>query len=688
MLFESKSQKHTIPNKKIEDKAQTYHSPDRKISHTHTQSLQDFYKHWPGLGSSSSPRYRSPTHSALNLENTDTIIPCPTCERRSNETSCQTYHESPPKIRPSHHNVVCEDCSEGSFSKVLKVVCMDESNEIYSGTQKIKIIESVGPIGEPNNFPVVGSGKSVQVHYQEIYPPPKQELTSLIPESKRENGSLSYTLKEEERKRVAIRRAEYANRVKGVAKTIITTITGDSDRDNRIEGQLCSVDEEGLQDDELFNATFGKDPKISTSKIENKKKTSNQYYENLKEDSIKESIENSKKSVKHKILAKLAGKDLDDYVYPGSIGKKNYEIRSVNPIPPINNELVADSDSGNSSRDMPKSPSNTLIEGWKNDSDSIGADKHSTPSVGSRHFDEQKKGEEIFVEEGNDYRKNPNKDKDKEKCYGNVDLERHDCEKNNEKHEFSSRVLTKEDDKNDFMDEDHKKYSPKHLVGENSEDQTGGSIKKQGNEGQTETSHDLYDKNSKDIIQKSFGANENPNDNIKSSAEKASESIENTHEGSDEQFYRTGFGEISKISFVSTDDHHSSGISFDNSENYISKNVINEEDKAQENIYDNDSDKNSGYLHRITESDEDRQETPDIPKDADETYGTSPGEADKKGKGMRGGKGNTGEAVDPNKINMLFLVLTDPQVIKGLKLLGGFADYLEKNGKDVLDWKY
>jgi hypothetical protein len=39
------------------------------------------------------------------------------------------------------------------------------------------------------------------------------------------------------------------------------------------------------------------------------------------------------------------------------------------------------------------------------------------------------------------------------------------------------------------------------------------------------------------------------------------------------------------------------------------------------------------------------------------------------------------------RINHLFFILADPQVIKGLKLLGGFADYLEKNGKDVLDWK-
>lgn len=695
MLFESKSQKQSTPNKKPEDKAQTYHSPDRKVSHT--QSLQDFYKHLRGLGGpSSSPRYRSPTHSALNLENSDAIIPCPTCERRSSETSCQVYHESPPKVRPSHHNVVCEDCSEGSFSKVLKVVCANEGDESQSGTQKIRIIESIGPIGEPSKFPVIGSGKSVQVHYQEVYPPPKQELTSLIPESKREYGSLPYTLKEEERKRVAIRRAEYANRIKGVTKTIITNISGDPDIDYRLEDQLCSVDEEALHDDECFNATFGKSYEIVTSKEGHKKKKSNQHFENPEEDSLKESIENSKKSVKYKILAKLAGKEFDDYIYPGSTRKKSQGTRSVNPIPPVRCELVADSDSGNgsSSRDMPKSPPNTAIEGWKNDTDSLEAERNSTPSVGSRHFDEQKKGEEIFVEEGKEYMRNS--DEDKEKCDENKDSERSGQGKSSEKMDLDRKNMGKGDSKSESLGKDHKSQNSEkgvdfiHSPRETSDDKACKILKNQGNEGQTETSYDSHDKNPNISKQMPQATDENPNDNIKSSAEKASEPLENPHEGSDERFYRTGFGDMSKTSFASTEDPHSSGISFENSESFINKHSIGEEDKAPDNDYDSYSDRNSaGYLHKITESDEDRQETPDIPKDADDTYGTSPGDADKRAKGgMRGGKGMTGETVDPNKINMLFLVLTDPQVIKGLKLLGGFADYLEKNGKDVLDWKY
>ena len=45
------------------------------------------------------------------------------------------------------------------------------------------------------------------------------------------------------------------------------------------------------------------------------------------------------------------------------------------------------------------------------------------------------------------------------------------------------------------------------------------------------------------------------------------------------------------------------------------------------------------------------------------------------------------EKITLEQINKLFFVLADPKVIKGLRLLGGFADYLEKNGKDVLDWK-
>jgi len=45
------------------------------------------------------------------------------------------------------------------------------------------------------------------------------------------------------------------------------------------------------------------------------------------------------------------------------------------------------------------------------------------------------------------------------------------------------------------------------------------------------------------------------------------------------------------------------------------------------------------------------------------------------------------ERITPEQFNKLFFVLADPKVIKGLRLLGGFADYLEKNGKEVLDWK-
>ena len=40
-----------------------------------------------------------------------------------------------------------------------------------------------------------------------------------------------------------------------------------------------------------------------------------------------------------------------------------------------------------------------------------------------------------------------------------------------------------------------------------------------------------------------------------------------------------------------------------------------------------------------------------------------------------------------DKINILFTLLADDKVLKGLRLLGGFADYLETSGKDILDFK-
>ncbi|OMJ72495.1 hypothetical protein SteCoe_29059 [Stentor coeruleus] len=754
MLFESKIRKLPLASKSNIDRSKYLQSPDRNI--LHTQSLQSFYKHTPGSRkASSSPRYRSPTQSRLN-ESSDTVVLCPKCEKRSNETISQTYHESPPKIRPSHHNIVCEDCSEGSFSKVLKVVCLNEGEKHTSGTQKIKIIESVGEIEECSKFQVIGSGKSVQVYYQEVYPPPKQELTSLIPECKRENGVLGYSLKEEERKRVAIRRAEYANRVKGIEKTIITTIPVDSGNLMKSEGRHHSNRENiHYENDENFNTHYGKTSELSLKKPCHLKKNSYQNFDEPQEDSLKASIEISKMSVKHKIIAKLAGKNFKQLIDSGKSQKENPEnqkSRPKKPDLPISSESsVKSEESERESRvEISKSPPNTVAESFKNNQDSFEVDKNSTPSVSSRNYENQKQEEDILIEENKipyieTSEKNninlpniENQDllssksesyKGKSPEIYDVYLKSPDSSDRNtigyKSCEGSAKntpmpVSDREETKFESQDEPLYKDEKSEKSGKNSKVQT--PERNISFENREETKFESQDeplykdkksekssKNSKVQTPErniSFESREDDesSENLVFSAEKIqaeadfqenSDILENKSHESPDQFYKTGLENLKKSPQPVVDDLKLLEIHIDSPKSA---------NKAYDISLDEDkfSDKNIGTGRlSCSEKSEDQQEKLDNLRDVDEKCIKTLLEVDKcikgniernklesKLEGVEEKQSRDTDTIDPEKINMIFLVLTDPQVVKGLKLLGGFADYLEKNGKDVLDWKF
>ncbi|OMJ78578.1 hypothetical protein SteCoe_21553 [Stentor coeruleus] len=712
MLFESRTRKLPLPNKFYIDKSKTFQSPGRNV--LHTQSLQNFYKHIPGLRkASSSPRYRSPTQNRLN-ESSSTVVLCPKCEKRSNETISQTYHQSPPKIRPSHHNIVCEDCSEGSFSKVFKVVCLNESEKYACGTQKIKIIESVGEIEEFSKFQVVGSGKSVQVHYQEVYPPPKQELTSLIPECKRENGVLGYSLKEEERKRVAIRRAEYANRVKGVAKTIITTIPADSDNFIKSEGRRHSNHENiYYENEENFNTQPNKISTLSSKKPCHLKKNSYQNSEEYQKDSLKASIEISKISVKHKIIAKLAGKNFSQLLDSGKPQNKNPEnekSRPKKPDLPINSEAsIKSEESQRENRpEIANSPLNTIAESFKNNENNLDLDKNSAHSS-SRNFEYQKQNEDILIKEN--------------KILYSETTEKNSIDFANIENPMSSRSESYKGKSPESYDMHFKSpdspdiisKSQKNCKGSDKKIITPGSNREEIKFGSQEffLCKDEESKNSeiqtpeKNISFEYREDEEESSENLEFSAEKIrleddvqenSDVLEkNLHENIDDEYYKTGLENPSKSLLFGLDQSKLLEVYIGSPKNNIEVYDLGLDKKKNSDTNIGRERLSSGILRKISESDEDRQATPDDLREDDQECNKILLDDDKCIKGniekekfeeAEEKPSRAADGIDPEKINMLLLAFTDPQVIKGLKLLGGFADYLEQNGKDILDWKF
>ncbi|CAG9318158.1 unnamed protein product [Blepharisma stoltei] len=218
------------------------HDPNTQLSRAHRRSM--------------SPNYMSPTVSTLGIEfSEDYFFGCSVCGTKAIETSIEgSFHESPPKIRPSNKFDTAENCTENSnsYSKLVKVVkrnSIGDKNEVAE--IKKKIIETNSKPEEwdsdvDRSFKIIEEDPANEdgvvineIHYKEVYPAPKTELTALnykeaksVQESFYYNPAAIENVKEEERKRVVIRRAEYSNRTKGVCKSMVATISNADDIKN------------------------------------------------------------------------------------------------------------------------------------------------------------------------------------------------------------------------------------------------------------------------------------------------------------------------------------------------------------------------------------------------------------------------------------------------------------------------
>ena len=765
MHFESKSQKLPLSTRQYFDKSKLFNSPDKKSP---SASLQDFNKLGKfARGTSTSPRYRSPTHSRLNLESSDCAVLCPTCEKRSGESTYQTFHESPPKIRPSHHNIVCEDCSEGSYSKVLKVVCLNEGEQLIEGTQKIKIIESVGSVSESNRFPVLGCGKNVQVHYQEVFPPPKQELTSLFAENNRNESAFRYQAKEEERKRVAIRRAEYANRIKGVSKTIVTTINSDTDKISRSEGKSIGVkhgevkyevDSEDSRDYlksgevQRYEIKTGREASVEkngkkkqqskspakavTAKVAREEKDEEKKYD------LKDSIEYTKLSVKHKILAKLAGKDFKQYI--DSVPAEHYDAEANRPTKP---DLPADIQSlsdCNISRGLSRCslvepeqvPDLNKSEVNYTEDDSLRVEIQSSPSASSKNFIILKGSDPSSAVGSGEGHVGVNQDRAsgcEDPCENPENSSQYEIIDDVPVLEYEEQIENIEENKNE--NEAEKENENKNEIEKEKENVNEKEIEKE-NENENENdiekekefnSPELIDTHKEEEIVRFVEDEYAPEDELsresvhQSSPEHApageidpassyshspEEAKAHLEESEAKSFARSSecdsvnddtalkhkFDDLSKISFEECEEEVTPNPhSLDHSDENLYKTMSSEPAEYPTRAeYQENSDK----LQKITELDEEFQDTPRGGKDSRYKLEVQAQEGQEiRAKTLRLNapseeQRKTEAVIDSEKVNMMFMLLTDDKVIKGLRLLGGFADYLEIHGKDILDWKH
>lgn len=729
-------------------------------------------------GSSSSPRYRSPIHTRLNPENPEPVS-CPTCEKRSSDLPPVQYHESPPKIRPSHHNIVCEDCSEGSFSQVLKVVCLNQ--ELPTGTQKIKIIESVPQPLTSSSFPVVGSGKSMQVMYQEVYPPPKPELTSLIPESCRENGTLNYQMKEEERKRVAIRRAEYANRIKGVSKTIVANVSPNGDRLSRAQRTSVDLERKDLMDKEM-NLCKSEQKKLKSEEVEenfadfsfNKKNCYGNkegevpaegknragkakagkkdqvvkkdqkpdvnkvsYFQKLHEHAKKDSLDASKLSVKQKILAKLAGKDFAHFLKneeKDGFGDKDEGLKVKDEdYEDVENQEKDDDENFEENDEKLEDYDENLEDNIENaeiieDIFESQEDKFENLKENAENLEENVYNPEDNVENHEGKSESleysfENSDKKAEKI---SDSENSTTKTLNTKcnpvesgqvlsnQNIFKQIMLRKNESRELGDIDHTELGiNKNLDGITSipDKSLSNTTKGKLNE-ETKNSSDSPSSLRKTI---KSGANtdrsqENPensdqtlpgtlNDHTKTAKFLETFNMESLDSNESKHIdeiillqHKRTFGDL--VKGESSDDcpvferELTLELNPDNENSHtiesftLNTKLVSElkNPKAQMEKIDSEG------TEKFPNSDETRQMSLAGPQDYQETppKDSKPYEAqEKKAKACEGE-----EKISPEQFNKLFLVLTDPKVIKGLRLLGGFADYLEKNGKDVLDWKF
>lgn len=219
-----------------------------------------------------SPRYLSPivSHSGGPFEE-EFVMGCSVCGTRAIEDAAWTHHGSPPRIRPSHRPELASVDGEnsGAYARILnwkansgRTLPLSESistHEVRLFEGKLPAQSSPFPCSDPPSSDALFQTTLVK----EVFPTPSVPLTplnyqesSLIKDSVFHNSLAERYVKDEERMRVAVRRAEYANRVKGftrVVEAVKLRGAGEFEEDKDVEaaqlaGSSPLYSEEGLQE--------------------------------------------------------------------------------------------------------------------------------------------------------------------------------------------------------------------------------------------------------------------------------------------------------------------------------------------------------------------------------------------------------------------------------------------------------
>lgn len=202
-----------------------------------------------------SPRYLSPivSHSGGPFEE-EFVMGCSVCGTRAIEEAAWTYHKSPPRIRPSNRPELTsvDEKNSGAYAKILSWKAQNCKTGPLSesiSTHEVKLLEGKLP-AQSSPFPSTfqtSSGSLVQTTLvKEVFPTPSVPLTplnylesGLIKDSVFHNSLAERYVKDEERMRVSVRRAEYANRVKGFTRVVeAVKVRGEFEEDKGVEAAL------------------------------------------------------------------------------------------------------------------------------------------------------------------------------------------------------------------------------------------------------------------------------------------------------------------------------------------------------------------------------------------------------------------------------------------------------------------
>ena len=221
------------PQQTFELASMSVHSPFKSFKHTpHSATPHRRFR-----ATSLSPRYLSPIASGSKraLEE-EFVMGCSVCGTKAIEGVAWTHHGSPPRLRPSNRPELVDMDQEnsGAYSEILSCR-LHRAYSYLSEAVNMKELRLLEGKLDAENSPFAvqvetnGAGAQTTV-VKEVFPAPTVPLTplnyeesSLLKDSFFHNSVAQKYVKEEERQRVAIRRAEYSNRVKGFTRIVETT---------------------------------------------------------------------------------------------------------------------------------------------------------------------------------------------------------------------------------------------------------------------------------------------------------------------------------------------------------------------------------------------------------------------------------------------------------------------------------